>query len=940
MKPLLPEPLKQQAKIAFQSFPPEILQQLQAYAFFTHTAEKVFAYSDYVLAQSLQQPEILLDLLSSGDLENPASAETYLKSIQAVFKQKPDLSSLMVLLRRLRQREMIRLVWKRVTAQEDPISLAQKLSLFAQLLISELMDYWSQEHHRAYGVALNEKGDPSLLYVIALGKLGADDLNFSSDIDIFFTYFTPTDWKDTRKTWDANEYFTKWAQPIVKILTQINEQGFVFRVDLRLRPFGQSGPMVMSYTAMEQYYQEQGREWERYALIKAKILNSKGSACEKEALYHLFHRFSYRRYVDYSVLEALRQLKTLINKQVQEESAQADLKRGRGGLREIEFMVQTVQLLKGGKDRNLQVASLRMALQYMIAEHLLPEEQGLMLLKNYNFLRSVEDAVQMMADRQTQMCPDVELDQIRLAFIMGYKQWSEFLKDLSDIRAEVSVQFDRLFSRERQTQCEIAEIELQRFSRLWHSPLAATDPAEKELQSILLKFQQGYAFSRLSKEVRLRLDGLMPMVLSIVLEEKEPALVLESFLKVIAAILRRSTYLSLLIENSAVLAHLIKACGQSVWLTEQLSEHPILLDSLLDERLSLLSLDQAGLERKMAQALLAAPEDDLEMQMEILRQLKNEYSLQAAMAYLTQRFDDEQLGLCLSDTAAAFLNTVAHLAWDWVKQKYVLDEDQPEFGIVAYGKLGGRELGFQSDLDLVFLYEAKGDLQQKQVWAEYSYQWARRIAYWLELRTYSGILYKVDTELRPSGQAGLLVSDLVHFKEYQLQKAWLWEHQALLRARMIVGPISLQQAFAEIRRLALLSPHEPEVLRRDILDMRARMRAHQPMLPASKFDIKHGLGGMIDLEFMVQFCSLSTLGLDQRGLDLRSHSELLAWLGQSHTLNSEWVADLSRVYHLYRRKMNQAALQNGPSWVDDTDLQDERALVQEIWQTLFLGKID
>lgn len=913
--------------------------------FFKETATAVWAYSDYTANLSLQRPALLLDLFQSGDIQQIATINDYRLALTAIMAQKPDIETLMFALRRLRQREMMRLVWQRVSALQNPRQIAAKICDFAQSILSITVDYLSACHQALYGVALDKDNNPCTLYVLALGKLGGYDLNFSSDIDIIFTYFTPHHWHNTRKEWDPNQYFSKLVQTVVKVLNEITSEGFVFRVDLRLRPFGQSGPVVMSYAAMEQYYQQHGREWERYALIKARLMND-GVVEEKEALQSLLQRFSYRRYVDYSVIEALRELKSLIDKQVVETAAIDDIKLGRGGLREIEFIVQTFQLLKGGKDQRLQTSNLYTALNLIGSEGWLAATQTEQLRLDYDLLRTMEDSVQMIANRQTQSYPHDDLDKARIAYVMGYDYWDDLLAVLEPLRLRVSQQFDALFATQKQRQPEAWNYN-DRFFKLWslqgyEGKIEAT--AVAAVVETLATFRNSHAFIHLSKEVHTRLDRLMPLVLAVVLETAAPNDYLQRFLKVISAVVRRSTYLSLLIENSNALLHLIQGCGQSVWMSEQLARYPILLDSLLDQRLSLLSLDKIGLESRLEQALLAIPEEDTEAQLEVLRQIKNEYTLQAAMAYLTQQMDDEVLALYLSHSAEAFLNVVARLAWHWVRLKYALcDDDLPPSAIIAYGTLGGKEMGFQSDLDLVFLYDngaQRGlDASTQQRHAEYAYQWARRVTYSLELKTYNGHLYKVDTELRPSGQAGLLVSDIDHFKSYQIEHAWLWEHQALLRARAVAGSTSMVAQFGTIRHDALARDRSIDTLRHEVVAMRQRVQSHSKPCPAGQFDVKRDSGGLMDVEFMIQFLSLCTFtAAAVEPLSCSSHSQWLHWVGKLGRISAETVQQLLSIERCYRHQLNQAALQNGPPWVDDVLLSNERVVVQQLWQTMLVRK--
>lgn len=920
--------------------------------FFNQSATIVWAYSDYVATVSLQRPAVLVELFISGDIERVPHQEDYQRALEEVMAQNPSLETLMQELRRLRTREMVRFVWQRVMALQNPRDIARLMSEFAQAVLNVTIAYLSRCHYALYGMAVDKNEEPCILYVLGLGKLGGYDLNFSSDIDIVFTYFTPHHWQGTRKEWDPNQYFSKLVQTVVKVLSEVTADGFVFRVDLRLRPFGQSGPVVMSYTAMEQYYQQHGREWERYALIKARVLN-KGPTEEIEMLQSLLQRFSYRRYVDYSVIEALRKLKGLMDKQVQEDAAINDIKLGRGGLREIEFIVQTFQLLKGGKDKRLQTSSLYKAMRIIAEEGWLPSVQVTQLREDYDCLRSIEDSLQMIGDRQTQSYPTLLLDQMRLAWIMGHASWSDFMISLEPLRGRVSSQFESLFLVKGQRE-STTDLHTDYFFKLWNLQTSFADWALHEnrdeaidwteLTATLTAFRNSHIFVHLSKEARLRLDQLMPLVLAVVVQGKTPDLYLQRFLKVIAAVVRRSTYLSLLIENKNALFHLIQCCGQSVWMSEQLTQYPILLDSLLDRRLSLLSLDQAGLESRLEQALLAIPEEDTEAQLEILRQIKNEYTLQAAMAYLTTQDDDDNLSIRLSEVAVAFLNVVAQLAWRWVREKYTLhdvnDASLPPWAIVAYGTLGGREMGFQSDLDLVFLYDngaAQGlEVAKQQQRAEYSYQWARRVVYWLELKTYNGYLYKVDTALRPSGEAGLLVSDITHFATYQMTHAWLWEHQALLRARVVAGNTEMAVQFARIRHQALARPRNLASLRQDILAMRQRMLSHTPPCPTEKFDLKQGVGGLIDLEFMIQFLALSALTAEVEALSMTSHHQWLQWVGGLGKISTETVRRLLTIERLYRRELNQASLQNMPLWVNDAILSEERAIVQNLWQILLL----
>ncbi|MCD6045439.1 MAG: glnE [Gammaproteobacteria bacterium] len=912
--------------------------------FFKETALTVWAYSDYVANLSLQQPALLLDLFQSGDIEKIATIADYRLAVNAIVAQNPDIETLMFSLRRLRQREMMRFVWQRVSDLHTSRHIANLISDFAQAILSITIAYLSGCHHTLYGVAADKNNNPCVLYVLALGKLGGYDLNFSSDIDIIFTYFTPHHWNNTRKEWDPNQYFSKLVQTVVRVLSEVTSEGFVFRVDLRLRPFGQSGPVVMSYAAMEQYYQQHGREWERYALIKARLMND-GVIEEQEMLRSLLQRFSYRRYVDYSVIAALRELKSLIDKQVLETASSEDIKLGRGGLREIEFIVQTFQLLKGGKDQRLQTPSLFIALNFIGREGWLAEAQAEQLCVDYGVLRMMEDSIQMIADRQTQSYPSDELDKARLAFIMGYVHWDDLSAALKPLRLRVSQQFDALFLTKKEWHSEKG-MNSDHFFNLWSLQGYEAKEVQPDLAAVvetITSFRASHAFIHLSKEVHTRLDRLMPRVLAVVFETSAPNVYLQRFLKVISAVLRRSTYLSLLIENSHALFHLVQCCGQSVWMSEQLAQYPILLDSLLDQRLSLLALDKTELESRLEQALLAIPEEDTETQLEVLRQIKNEYTLQAAMAYLATQTDDALLAQRLSHSAEAFLNVVARLAWRWVSVKYTLsDEDIPPSAIIAYGTLGGKEMNLQSDLDLVFLYDngaqmgLDASLQQRR--AEYAYQWARRVTYSLELKTYNGHLYKVDTHLRPSGQAGLLVSDIAHFKTYQIEQAWLWEHQALLRARVVVGSTAMVAQFNTIRHEALAQNRNEETLRHEIVAMRQRVQSHSAAPPAGKFDVKQGVGGLMDVEFMIQFLSLCTLTADVGALSCSSHSQWLQWAGDLGRISTEKVQQLLTIAGCYRHQLTQAALQNAPPWVEDVLLQDERTIVQQLWLDILIAE--
>jgi len=922
-----------------------------AFANISPTLAGVLACSDYVLHWCRRCPDWLVELMVSGDLQRAYTANEITTGLRDRLRGVTDEADLGRRLRQFRQREMLRIIWRDLAAWADLGETMHDLSRLADTCVEQTLQLVHTWQCAEYGEPANGAGAPQQLVIIAMGKLGADELNLSSDIDLMFTYPEEGETRNGPRQLSNSEFFQKLGQRLINLLSQKSEDGFVFRVDMRLRPFGESGPLVCNFTAMEEYYEIHGREWERYALIKARVIA--GDHAAGEELLQALRPFVYRRYMDYSAYESLREMKAMIQKEVVRKGKEEDIKVGPGGIREIEFIAQVFQLIRGGREPRLQNRSLLTVLAALEALQLLPDYVVAQLVEAYDFLRRSEHRLQAWRDEQTQHLPTDGAGRARLAFGMGYADWDTYIKELNNLRSRVEEHFEQVFVAPQST---AAEAESGQYTPLWHGrldkaqaleQLAQLGPGEgdepERVYAKLTALRRGRAYEHLSGRGRDRLDRLMPLLIGACRSSPQPLLALERSLEVIATVVRRTVYLVLLVENPMALSQLVRLCAASPWITRYLSQHPMLLDELLDPRSLYAPPDKTQLALELHRRLDPLEPDDEEQAMDVLRQFKHAQFLRVAAADVSGVLPLMKVSDQLSWIAEVVLERTLMLAWNHlvVRHGRPVCTTQGEvcdtgFAIVAYGKLGGLELGYGSDLDLVFLHSGESEAlettgEHPLTLGVFFARLAQRIIHILGSLTPSGVLFEVDTRLRPDGASGLLVSSLDAFAAYQQEKAWTWEHQALVRARVITGDPTIARQFEHIRNQILARPRDLDVLRRDVQDMRAKMQATLDKGRDGLFDLKQGRGGIVDIEFMVQYGVLAFAHAHPALLDYTDNIRILERLALAGVMRGADAELLSETYRLYRDRVHHLKLQERPALIPEAEFDRQRQGVQQIW---------
>jgi glutamate-ammonia-ligase adenylyltransferase len=932
---------------------------------------RICAASDFVTEQVVRDPQMLLDLAASGELERGFAPGELRGQIAAQVQLATSDDELGRNLRRQRTRQQVRIIWRDLTRQADLVETCRDLSDMADGSIDLAYRWLYDRHCQQFGTPTGRRsGEPQQMVILGMGKLGALELNLSSDIDLIFAYPEGGETQGVKRPLDNQEFFIRLGQRLIKALDPVTVDGFVFRVDMRLRPYGSSGALVLSFNALEQYYQDQGRDWERYAMIKARVVG--GDQAKGEELLEMLRPFVYRRYLDFSAIEALRSMKQLIQQEVRRKGMAANIKLGSGGIREVEFIAQAFQLIHGGRDLSLQQRSLLKVLRTLEGQGYLPTAVIDELREGYEFLRYTEHAIQAIADRQTQMLPEDDRDQARIALIMGFADWGSFHEKLMYWRGRVDWHFRQVIAdpdEEEGQQDSGEEIVGGEWLPLWEESqneesaclqlqeggFADAQKALKHLSN-LRNSSQLRSMQRLGRE---RLDAFIPRLLAQAVEHDNPDLVLERVLPLVEAVARRSAYLVLLTENPGALRRLLTLCAASPWIAEQIARFPLLLDELLNEGRLFNPPQALELGAELRERLTRIPEDDLEQQMEALRHFKLAHRLRVAASEITGSLPLMKVSDYLTWLAEAILEQVLALAWRHTVARHGSPRRpdgtlcDPGFVIVGYGKVGGIELGHGSDLDLVFIHDgdpqAETDGAKPIDGAQFFTRLGQRIIHLITTQTNSGQLYEVDMRLRPSGASGLLVSSLGAFARYQESEAWTWEHQALVRARVLVGSADVGKKFEAVRATVLGRERDLATLRQEVSEMRAKMRDNlgtkgttagkgaNAFEATSSFDLKQDAGGIVDIEFMVQYAALAWSREHPALLRYTDNIRILERLEEAGLIPAADASLLREVYKAYRSAAHRQALQKDPGVVSGDQFADERREVMRIWGQLGLS---
>ena len=909
---------------------------------------QVWAMSDFVAKNCVRDPGLLSGLMDSGDLFNSYSEGHIERALTDWLDGVEDEAQLGERLRRFRLREMVRIAWRDLAGRAKLKEVTADLSALADACIDQALQYLYSWHCDQWGVPYSADGEQQRLVVVGMGKLGARELNFSSDVDLIFSYPEEGETQGGRRSTSNHEFFIRLGQRLINMLDANTAYGFVFRVDMRLRPFGGSGTLAISFDAMEDYYLVHGREWERYALIKARVVA--GNLVAGEELMRRLRPFVYRKYVDYGAFESLREMKAMISREVLRKGMDDNVKLGAGGIREIEFIGQAFQLIRGGREPTLQVRPILTVIEVLRGFGMLPDFAVRELTEAYIFLRNTEHRLQEFAEQQTHLLPGDESGRMRLAFSMGAEDWERFEPQLRKHMRRVHEHFERVFAAPQAEHAEADELDL---TGVWQGSLDE-EPACEALVSTgyhkptkvlrqLRRLREGRNFINMSSQARSRINRLMPLLLGAVGRSENPDLTLQRLLVLVEGISRRSSYIALLVENPVALSQLARLCSASPWIASQLTRYPQLLDELLDPRTLYSPPSRAEIQGELQQRLLRCDEEDLEQHMEILRHFKQANVLRVAAADIVEAVPLMVVSDHLTDIAEVVLDATLNLAWRYMVKRHGRPLCGGErvcdigFAIIAYGKLGGIELGYGSDLDIVFLHstESSGRSTNGEKPLDNTVFYARlaqRMIHILSTHTQSGELYEIDTRLRPSGASGLMVSSVGAFEDYQKERAWTWEHQALVRARVVAGDPAIAEAFDTIRRAVLGQKRDREKLRQEVLEMRDKMRSQLSKDEEGAFDLKQGRGGIADIEFMVQYAVLAWACDYPALLDYTDNIRLLEGLAACSLMPPDDVALLSDAYRAYRARVHRLKLQDLPAIAGEDEFRNYREGVVRIWR--------
>ncbi|HNP34559.1 MAG TPA: bifunctional [glutamate--ammonia ligase]-adenylyl-L-tyrosine phosphorylase/[glutamate--ammonia-ligase] adenylyltransferase [Woeseiaceae bacterium] len=864
-------------------------------------------------------------------------------------------------LRRERNRRMLGILWRDASGVATVPETLEALSDLADQMLRAALNFAERQLALRFGRIPGAGGEPVPLLMLGMGKLGGGELNFSSDVDLIFIYPNAgagDGMSDGQRSVHAQSYFDRLSRTVVALMDDLTEDGFVFRMDTRLRPFGDSGPPVISFAALESYLLKHGRDWERYAYVKARLVGERPSqAVSRELFDDLITPFVYRGYLDYGVFEALREMHGLIVSEARKRELRDNIKLGPGGIREIEFIVQSLQLVRGSNRPELQGPGLLQVLPLLADGRNLSAAAAKELTEAYLFLRRLENYIQAMRDQQSHDLPVDPVDQARLALAMGCTDYDSLQRELDRVRASVAAHFADIAFRERPPVVESNEALLAEFEKLWasradvgewQSILAANGFVEAEsIAGELVSFRQLPATRSISSQAAARLQDFVPQLLLLARACPRPDLAVSRCLTVVGSILRRSAYLALLNENRMAAERVVTLCGQSAYITAQLARYPVLLDELLDPSLVAGPYKLSDLTEELRRKLARHKGADNEEKMEQLARFQRATMFRVAVSDFTGKLQIMQVSDSLTFLAESILAEALAIAWDELVTKHGKPEFRKNgkrceagFGVIAYGKLGGLELSYGSDLDIVFLHDSAGTEQQTNGERPlentmFFSRLVRRLVHFLTTRTNTGALYEVDTRLRPSGRKGLLVTSVEAFSRYQEEHAWTWEHQALLRARAVAGSANVAAEFQRIRSETLTRRVKIDKLREDVLSMRKRMRAELDNSNSEMFNLKHGNGGIGDIEFIVQYLVLTRAAAYPSVIEFTDNIRQLNALAECGALSLGVASDLQQVYRHFRRRQHHLSLNGEAPLVPDSEFAPERLRVGAAWQQVF-----
>lgn len=882
-------------------------------------------HSRYLSNLLYARPDLIPELAASW--EQPLSAELLMAPLRRDFADDEALRSA---LRCLRQRTMAHLVLRDLCGLAPLAEIVESMTLLADVTTNFALDYYHRQLVDSYGEPLDSQGRPQRLLVIGMGKLGGRELNVSSDVDYIFIYPEDGDTAGPKKSIDNYDFFNRLGKRVIGALGDLTADGQVFRVDMRLRPNGDSGPLVCSLDALENYFITQGREWERYAWIKGRTMNA-GPNLQPDwvtAMQKIARPFVFRKYLDFGAINAMRDLHAQIRREVARKDMADHIKLGPGGIREIEFMAQVFQLIRGGRDPALQIRPTLAVLALLAERKLIPADTERELHEAYVFLRRLEHRLQYVEDKQTHMLPDTAVEREKIGRSMGFADWNALHAVLGKHREIVSRHFEAVFS-----DPEAGEHPL---TGLW---LGQTDP-ETAIESLgnlgfrhpaeaiarLAELRGSSRYQQLPSTNRSRIDAVGPRLIEAAGATSDPDITLVRGLSFLEGIARRGAYLALLQQYPMALRRVADMMCASNWAADYLNRYPLLLDELLDPRLYEIATDWTGF-RESLRDILAQHAGDTEREMDILREMHHAQVFRLLAQDLAGLQTIERLSDHLTELADTIVQETLPLCWQTIKKRHCAS---PKFAIIGYGKMGGKELGYASDLDMVYLYD-----DDDQEAPEHYTRLGQRLNTWLSSQTPAGILFETDLRLRPNGDSGLLVVSVDAFRDYQLKNAWVWEHQALTRARFCAGDPAVGRRFEEIRIEILRQPRDLATLRDEVVAMRQKMVDAHALNSATEFALKHDPGGIIDVEFIVQYL---ILGYAHQHAELTGNLGNIALLriaGELGLIDPAQAKAAGNAYREYRRLQHAKRLTTTPKApIPRDEVEPHIAAVRGLWQAV------
>ena len=909
---------------------------------------KLVACSEFAGYTIIRNREWFANAALDGRLSQPPDT-----TLRLATNEDPGPDKVKQCLRQFRNRKLLHILWRDLTGAATVAETLSSLSELADSLIIVAARYAEREFTNRFGRPRDDSGSELHIVVLAMGKLGGRELNFSSDVDLIFLYPRDGETEGERKL-SAQEFFTRLSRRIVGLLDEVTSDGFVYRVDTRLRPFGDSGPPVVSFGALESYLLRHGRGWERYAYVKARVLRTHDDTrAADELVIQTIDPFVFRRYLDYGVFESLREMKSLIATEATKRNLAENVKLGPGGIREIEFIVQSLQLVRGGSDRKLKTPELRPALEHLSRTGGLPAAEAQDLLHAYDFLRRLENAIQAIRDQQQHDLPVSALDRARLSLALGYPDWTSLVADLDKHRQTVSSRFAAVaFRGDAATKPDHADP----VPALWASGAGKEEWSDSltrlgytdgiAIAEALVAFGRSSSVGQIGKTGGSRLRRFVPALLKALKERQQPAEVLRRVLGIVEHILRRSAYVALLNENPVVLERLASLCATSAWLAEEIGRYPLLLDELLDARVYSAPLTREDMLVELERRVDRLTVTDSEQHIEMLAQFQRATLFRIAVADVTGNLPIMKVSDRLTELAEIVVNRALTIAWQDLTEQHGrpyagtdLGRRSAGFGVIAYGKFGGMELSYGSDLDLVFLHDGRGAEQMTDGAkpldnSMFFARLVRRVVHFLTTQTSSGALYQVDMRLRPSGRSGLLVTSIEAFERYQDENAWTWEHQALLRSRPVAGDAAVAREFERVRAKTLKSRVHRERLLDDVRQMRAKMKDQLDRSDAERFDLKQGEGGIGDIEFLVQYLVLSNADRHPAVIHYPDNIRQLGTLAAAGCLGEADVARLQEIYKGYRLRLHRLALDEKPPFAGNSEFAAEREFVVSLWRRI------